>query len=203
MPLKVFPDDGTSYVSTVVEADVLRRAQRAHIMNLSLGAPYDTSFTDPIVEMYHNGGLTVCAAGNEVSQFTDARSTWSSPACNNGPNPLTDNMVLGVGGLNNLDQKASWSNDDASTRNNFVEAFAPGVNIHGCAVHYPSIPGSQAGSPTTAARLSRAPSWRVWPLPKAQNPSGPPPTSSRSSAATATMLTPRTPATRGSSARGG
>jgi subtilisin family serine protease len=141
MPLKVFPDDGTTYVSTVVEAMYYAADMGAHIVNLSLGAGYEASFTDPIVQIWNQGGLTVAAAGNERREFTDSSSTWLSPACNNGPNPLTDNMVLGVGGVNLSDQKASWSNYDASTAGTFVEVFAPGVNIYGPGVYYPSVSG--------------------------------------------------------------
>lgn len=139
MPLRVFPDDGTTYVSTVVEAMYYAVENGAHIMNLSIGAGYETSFTGPIEDLWQKGGLTVAAAGNERREFTDSSSSWLSPACNNGPDPLSDNMVLGVGGVNLSDQKASWSNYDSSTAGTFVEVFAPGVNVRGTGVYYPSI----------------------------------------------------------------
>jgi subtilisin family serine protease len=141
MPLKVFPDDGTTAVSTVVEAMYYAVDNGAFILNLSIGAGYEASFTGPIVELWNQGGITVSAAGNDNQQFTDSQSTWSSPACNNGNSPLTDNMNIGVGSVDSQDRKASWSNYDASTNRNFVDLVAPGVNLRGAGVYYPSVSG--------------------------------------------------------------
>jgi subtilisin family serine protease len=141
MPLKVFPDDGSTSLSVVVEAMYYAVRNGADIMNLSLGSGYSETFTPPIVELWDRGGLTVSAAGNDGDQITDARSTWVSPTCNNGTLPLIDNMNLGVGAVDSSDRKASWSNYDASTNRSFVEVFAPGVAIHGPAVYYPTVSG--------------------------------------------------------------
>lgn len=141
MMLKVFPDDGGTYVSTVVEAMWYAADNGAHIMNLSIGAPYGESFTPPIQALWNNGGLTVSAGGNDYDEITDFQHTWVSPTCNNGPNPLVDNMNIGVGGVDLSDRKAAWSNYDGSTSGNFVEVFAPGVNLRGPGVYYPSIAG--------------------------------------------------------------
>ena len=140
MPLKIFGSDGTTLVSTVVEAMYYAARKGAHIVNLSIGAPYEQSFTGPIVELWNRGGLTVAAGGNDGDEIRDRQSTWSSPTCNNGPNPLADNMVLGVGGLTYQDRKASWSNYDGSTKGDFVEVFAPGINVYGPGVYFPSMP---------------------------------------------------------------
>ncbi len=140
MPVKVFDDDGDTLVSTVVDGMYYASQNGAHIMNLSIGAHYEQAFTDPIVDLWNRGGLTVSAGGNEGDEITDDQYTWTSPACNNGPDPLVDNMNLGVGGLTLVDTKASWSNIDGSTDGNFVEVFAPGVNLYGSGVYYPSVP---------------------------------------------------------------
>ncbi len=140
MPLKVLPSDGSTYVSTVVDAMTYASQNGANIMNLSLGSPYDESFTAPIVQMWNTGGLTVCAGGNDGVEITDDTSTWNSPTCNQGPNQ-GDNMVLGVGGLDQNDRKASWSDYDGSTAKHFIEVFAPGMGIYGDAVYYPSVGG--------------------------------------------------------------
>jgi subtilisin family serine protease len=143
MPVKVFGHDGDTAVSTVIEAMQYAVDNGCKIMNLSIGAGFDASFAPPIVDLYRRGGLTVAAGGNEGQQITTSKSTWVSPACNNGPagRELIDNMVLGVGGVDGLDRKASWSNYDATSGSNFIEVFAPGVNIHGDAVYYPSVSG--------------------------------------------------------------
>lgn len=140
MPLKIFPPDGGTTVGKVVEAIYYAAENGAHIVNLSIGTAFQEAFTDPIVEVWNRGGLTVSAGGNNNRQITDLRSTWVSPACNTGPDPLVDNMNLGVGGLSLDDRKASWSNYDASTPGHFIDVCAPGVNLYGPAVYHPSVP---------------------------------------------------------------
>lgn len=143
MPVKIFSHDGDTAVSTVIEAMQYAVDNGCKIMNLSIGAGFDASFAPPIVDLYRRGGLTVAAGGNENQQITTVKSTWVSPACNNGPagRELIDNMVLGVGGVDGLDRKASWSNYDATSSSNFIEVFAPGLNIHGAGVYFPSVSG--------------------------------------------------------------
>ncbi len=80
----------------------------------------------------------ICAAGNDGIRLTD--TVWRSPVCNDGPNPLTDNYVLGVTATDNQDRKADFANWDGSTAN-FVDVAAPGVNIYGPAFYDPSYPG--------------------------------------------------------------
>jgi subtilisin family serine protease len=143
MPVKIFSHDGDTAVSTVIRAMQYAVDNGCDIMNLSIGAGYESSFSPPIVDLYNRGGLTVAAGGNESQQLTATKATWVSPACNNGlaGRELIDNMVLGVGGVDSLDRKASWSNYDATSSSNFIEVFAPGLNIHGAGVYYPSVSG--------------------------------------------------------------
>ncbi len=138
MPLKVFPDDGTTTVSMVIEAIDYAVDNGADVINLSIGASYDTSFTSPIARAYQAGICVISAGGNSGRALTNAQSSWASPVCNDGPNPLTDNYVLGVAGLNQ-DQTLAWySNWDVST-GNFIDVSAPGTNILGPAYYNPSF----------------------------------------------------------------
>lgn len=157
MMLKVFPDDGSTSLSVVIEAMYYAARNGADIMNLSIGAGYSESFTPPIVELWERGGLTVSAAGNDNDRITDSQSSWVSPACNNGDAPLVDNMNLGVGGLDQQDRKASWSNYDDSTAGNFIEVFAPGMNIYGPAVYWPSVSGFSSYFGTNSGTSFSAP----------------------------------------------
>lgn len=140
MPLRVFPDDGSTYVSTVVRAMEYAVRNGAYVMNLSLGSMFDPAFTAPVVEMWSRGGLTVSAAGNSGEQITDSESTWASPACNDGNSPLLENMNIGVGSVDAYDRKAVWSNYDGSSGKHFVDVFAPGVDLYGPAMYFPSLP---------------------------------------------------------------
>lgn len=139
MALKVFPDDGTTTVSMVVEAIDYAVDNGADIINLSIGASYDTSFTPPIVRAHEAGICVVSAGGNSGRALTNSQSSWASPVCNDGPNPLTDNYVLGVAGLAQ-DQTLAWySNWDVST-GNFIDVSAPGSNILGPGYYDPTFP---------------------------------------------------------------
>ncbi len=137
MALKVFPDDGTTTVSMVVEAIDYAVDNGADVINLSIGASYDTSFTPPIVRAREIGICVVSAGGNSGRALTNSQGSWASPVCNDGPNPLTDNYVLGVAGLAQ-DQTLAWySNWDVST-GNFIDVSAPGSNILGPGYYDPT-----------------------------------------------------------------
>lgn len=137
MPLQVFPDDGTTTVSMVVEAIDYAVDNGADVINLSIGASYDTSFTPPIVRAHEAGICVVSAGGNSGRALTNSQGSWASPVCNDGPNPLTDNYVLGVAGLAQ-DQTLAWySNWDVST-GNFIDVSAPGSNILGPGYYDPT-----------------------------------------------------------------
>ncbi|MCK4323378.1 MAG: S8 family serine peptidase, partial [Armatimonadetes bacterium] len=137
MVLQVFPASGSGTVSSVVEATDYATANGADIINLSIGGGYSAAFSPPINTAYESGKLVICAAGNNSTKLTD--SNRRSPVCNDGPNPLTDNYVLGVTATDSQDRKASFANWDGSTAN-FVDVAAPGQNIYGPAFYYPSDP---------------------------------------------------------------
>ena len=129
MALKVFPDDGTTSVSTVVEAIDYAVDNGADIINLSIGAPYFESFSDPIARAYQSGIVVVCASGNDGKALTDSSSSWVSPVCNDGPS-AADNYVLGVGAVNREDKRTWYTNYDMSSRD-YVDVCAPGSELFG------------------------------------------------------------------------
>ncbi len=139
MVLQVFPSSGGGTVSAVVEAIDYATANGADIINLSLGGGFSAAFSPPIITAYEAGRIVVSAAGNSSSEFTNDESTWESPPCNDGRNPLTDNYVLGVTGTNRYDRKANYANWDASS-GNFVDVAAPGQSIYGPAFYDPAFP---------------------------------------------------------------
>jgi len=130
MALQVFPDDGTTYVSTVIEAIDYAVDNGADIINLSIGSPYEQSFSAPIQRAYEAGIVVVCAAGNDGKELTNSKSTWVSPVCNDGPDVFTDNYVLGIAGVDQNDRRAWYSNYDTSSCN-FIDVAAPGSDMFG------------------------------------------------------------------------
>ena len=109
----------------------------ADVINLSLGGPY-TSVEDPFYQRARQEGIVVvAAAGNSNQEFTDDPSTWLSPVCNDGPDPVNDNWILGVAATDQQDQKADFSNYDGSTKRTFVDVSAPGVGIWSCVIYDP------------------------------------------------------------------
>ncbi len=125
----------------MVEAIDYAVARGAKIINLSLGGSYNEAFTPPIVAAYNAGVVVVCAGGNQGSALSDNRSSWQSPVCNDGNNPLTENMVCGVGATDRYDRKAYYSNWDTSTGKHFIDVCAPGEALYGPVFHDPSFPG--------------------------------------------------------------
>ncbi len=131
MPIKVFDHDGGGTVSAVAEAIDYATENGAKVTNLSLGGLYSQAFTPPIERAYQAGIIVVCAGGNDAQQIGDSQATWRSPVCNDGPSPLQDNYVIGVGATDRNDRKAYYSNWDASTPGHFIDLCAPGEVIYG------------------------------------------------------------------------
>ena len=141
MPLKIFDNDGNGDVSNVVLAMDYAIAHGAKIINLSLGGSWDAAYTPAIEAAYNAGMVVVCAAGNQSAPLSNDSSTWESPVCNDGPNPLQDNMILGVGGTDQQDRLAYYSNYDTSSGKHFVDLCAPGTAIYGPLFYEAGFPG--------------------------------------------------------------
>lgn len=139
MTCKVFPDDGGGALfSTIIEGAEYAIDNGADVISLSLGGGYSTMWNPPVQRARQNGILVVAAAGNEYWEFTDIQSSWLSPVCNDGPNPATDNWVLGVAATDSGDIKADFSNYDGSSTKTFVDVCAPGVAILSCYIYDPA-----------------------------------------------------------------
>ncbi|MCD6351165.1 MAG: S8 family serine peptidase, partial [Armatimonadetes bacterium] len=138
MPIQVFPDDGGTDYQTVVDGIEYAVDNGAEVINLSIGAPWSTVFTTPIVRAYNRGMVVVAAAGNYNEELTD--TYWWSPVCNEGAHPLTDNKVIGVAYTDKYDRKGSYSNYDGSSGRHFVDLCAPGDAIYGPAYQDPDFP---------------------------------------------------------------
>ncbi len=143
MPIQVFDDEGMTWVAIVLEGIEYAIENGANVINLSIGAPFGTTWTDAIVQAYEAGITIVVAAGNDSAGLGDASSTWRSPVCNDGPvgQELANNYVLGVAYVDQYDRRGAYSNWDESTPRHFVDVSAPGQDIYGPAYYDPSVPG--------------------------------------------------------------
>ncbi len=139
MTCQVFPDDGPTSLTPILEAIYYAVDNGANVINMSLGGGYSTLYDAAISYAYNNRVLVVAAAGNEDWEFTDDSATWLSPVCNDGPNPYVDNYVLGVAATDANDRRASFSNYDGSSVN-FVDVCAPGVDVYSSRYQNPLFP---------------------------------------------------------------
>lgn len=137
MPLKVFPADAGTPVSTVVAAVNYAVANGAKVINMSIGGGYTDLFTAPITAAYNAGVVVVCAGGNSGVGLTAASSTWESPVCNDGG--TGQNHLIGVGAVDRNDRRSSYSNFDSSG-GHFIDIMAPGDAIYGDAPYFPALP---------------------------------------------------------------
>jgi len=142
MPLKVMDGIGSGTTSNVYWAIKYAIANGADVINLSMvGIVYDPSLHQVIKEAYEAGIVIVAAAGNESSSATgedvsinlDASPHY--PICYTGDNG--ENYVLGVGSVNYLDVKSSFSNYGSSC----VDIVAPGESFYGTKFFSPVISG--------------------------------------------------------------
>lgn len=113
----------------------------AKIINLSISSggssSYSSGYDSAIQYAYEHGVLVVAAAGNgdKDSQIgQDLNAVPQSPVCND----VGQNMVLGVGAVNDFGLRTTWSNYGS----NCVDVFAPGEDILSTAV--PNLDGGQA-----------------------------------------------------------
>ena len=116
MPLKVL--DGSGVPSGVLATDEIIEAiyyatdNGARVISMSLGSPFESSAEQDAIDYAHGQGVVlVAAAGNDGDE-----TTYYPAGCEN---------VIGAGATNNLDEKASFSNHNAS-----VDVTAPGWRIY-------------------------------------------------------------------------
>ncbi|MGI5819408.1 MAG: S8 family serine peptidase [Armatimonadota bacterium] len=152
MPVRVLNEMGFGLSSWIVGGIQYAVDNGAHVINMSLGvSTFVDSFTPVIANAYRAGVVVVVAAANDGHVFTDDRSTWYSPVCNDGPNLGQDNFVLGVAATDRNDVAASFTNRDGSSYN-FVDVCAPGVDIFSTLYTNPNYPdftepyGSMSGT---------------------------------------------------------
>eukprot|EP00775_Hariotina_reticulata_P005633 gene5633-5872_t len=102
---KVFTDDQVSYTSWFMDAFNYAIASKLHIINLSIGGPdfLDAPFVDKVCEVTSNGIIMISAIGNDGPLYGTLN------------NPADQSDVIGVGGIDNNDDIASFSSRGMTT----------------------------------------------------------------------------------------
>jgi subtilisin family serine protease len=123
LPVRVLDDEGSGYTSDVV-AGITYAADRAQILNLSLGSVYANSTLQNAINYAANtkGRLVVAASGN----CGDAYYPYNGCTAQNQPSyPGAYSNVLAVAATDNYDAHASFS-----TAGSYVDVAAPGEDIY-------------------------------------------------------------------------
>ncbi len=123
LPVRVLDDQGSGYISDIANG-ITYAADRAQVLNLSLGGPSSSQVLQDAINYAANtkGRLVVAAAGNCGSNYNNA-------ACNYTQNqfiyPAAYTNVMAVAATTSLDMHASFSNVDS-----YVDIAAPGDYIY-------------------------------------------------------------------------
>ncbi len=130
MPLKALWYDGTGSWADIAEAVIYAADNGAHIINLSLGAPYySATLHDAVQYAYGRGCLLVAAAGNYCTSLFY---------------PAAYPEVMAVAATMPNDERADFSCRDAR-----LDVAAPGVNIYSTyptSMRYPPYTGMNGTS---------------------------------------------------------
>jgi subtilisin family serine protease len=104
-PLQVFTDDQVSYTSWFLDAFNYAIASKLHVINLSIGGPdfLDFPFVEKVWEVTSNGLIMISAIGNDGPLYGTLN------------NPADQPDVIGVGGIDNNNNIASFSSRGMTT----------------------------------------------------------------------------------------
>lgn len=112
MPIRVLDTDGQGYSFTVAEAILFAYENGAHVINLSLGMPFESEFLQDVIEDVTEEGVVVVAAAGNLN------STQKQY-------PAATECVLGVTAVDANKVKA-----DFASYGSWVLLSAPGVGIY-------------------------------------------------------------------------
>ncbi|MFH1347060.1 MAG: S8 family serine peptidase [Candidatus Margulisiibacteriota bacterium] len=123
LPIKVLDNNGEGSMVDIIQGLSWARAKGADVVNMSFGQyPADANLAQACLDAYNDGLVLVAAAGN-------GGVNWNTyPACLS--------TVVGVGAVNQNDQRSVWGNIDpatgqpqASNYGSWVDVCAPGTDI--------------------------------------------------------------------------
>jgi subtilisin family serine protease len=133
MPLKITDSSGAITTADLCDALFYAADNGARVINMSLKSPFSSAVQDAINYAHDKGAVLFAAAGNDGNA-----NIWYPAGYEN---------VVGVGATTNKDEKASFSNYNAS-----VDVTAPGQDIY--TTHrsggYVSVSGTSLAAPHAA-----------------------------------------------------
>jgi len=132
MSLRALNNKGEGRVYDVVRAIDYAIKMQADIINLSfVGFGYSQSLANAIQRAYQAGIMIVAAAGNEEGEGGgyNLDETPLYPACHDGD----ENMVIGVGATDSMDQKTSFS-----SHGHCIDINAPGLRFFSTTIYAPN-----------------------------------------------------------------
>lgn len=162
LPIQVF--QGPTTASSLIARGIsYATAQKAFIINLSLGAPSpDTSIRSAMQAAQKAGQLMVVAAGNEGAANPSWPARHASEAWANG-------QIIAVGAVDSTNKIASFSNRAGDAANFYL--VAPGTGLigayHTSPTTYASMSGTSMASPIVAGAAAVIKS--AWPYLTARN----------------------------------
>ncbi len=162
LPIQVF--QGPTTTSSLVSKGIAyATAQKAFVINLSLGAPSpDTSIRSAMQAAQKAGQLMVVAAGNEGAANPSWPARHASESWANG-------QIIAVGAVDATNKIASFSNRAGDARNFYL--VAPGTGLigayHTSPTAYASMSGTSMASPIVAGAAAVIKS--AWPYLTARN----------------------------------
>ncbi|MEX0594921.1 MAG: S8 family serine peptidase, partial [Candidatus Paceibacterota bacterium] len=120
IPIKILDSEGKGFLSDLIKGIQYAIDQNANIINLSLASTSFDPFLNNIIELaYQRGIIVVAAAGNSGNNIT---SPSVSPLNNDG----NKNWVIGVGAIDNRNNRPDYSNYGLG-----IDVVAPGDKILG------------------------------------------------------------------------
>ncbi len=140
MPMKVLDSQGNGWTSDIVDAIYDAGNAGAKVISMSFGSySWSSSLLNAVNWAYNNGIVLVAAAGN------DGTSSHLYPAAYSN--------VIGVGAVNSLGQRMSWSNYGDN-----VEIMAPGNRVWSTkrGNSYGSVSGTSIATPHVAGAAALA-----------------------------------------------
>jgi len=145
LPVRVLDDEGSGYTSDVADG-VTYSADRAQVINLSLGSVYPNTTLQNAINYAVNtkGRLVVAAAGNcgDGNYMYNGCSSKNQAAY-----PGAYSNVLAVAATTNADTHASFS-----TQGSYVDVAAPGYQIYNTFIpnSYDDVSGTSQAAPHVA-----------------------------------------------------